>query len=136
MHLPCVFHGEVGGTKEVYGPSIGIESLSGSPPTVPIWSRSLCGRRSWRTGDAREVWSRGTLVGSGGGKEFAYLLVRVGACADELRLMGVELCLISAGVTGAVTDSAFSQGRRLALVSHPVLSGCRAGPAERMQTGQ
>jgi hypothetical protein len=27
MHLPWAFHGEVSGTKEVYGPGLGIESL-------------------------------------------------------------------------------------------------------------
>jgi hypothetical protein len=48
MHFSRVFHGEVGGTKEVYGPSLGIESLSGSPSTVTISSRSLCGLRGWR----------------------------------------------------------------------------------------
>jgi hypothetical protein len=33
------FHGEVGGTKKVHGPGLGIESLSGSPSTVIIWRR-------------------------------------------------------------------------------------------------
>jgi hypothetical protein len=36
VHLPWVFHGEVGCTKEVYGPGIGIESQSGSFSTVTI----------------------------------------------------------------------------------------------------
>jgi len=36
LHFPRVFHGEVGGTKEVYGPGLVIESLSGSPSIVAM----------------------------------------------------------------------------------------------------
>jgi hypothetical protein len=30
MSLPIMFHGDVGGTNDPYGPVLGIESLSGS----------------------------------------------------------------------------------------------------------
>ena len=103
-----MFHGEVGGAKEGYGPGLGMESLSESPSTVTIWRRWVCGRRGWRAGDVGGVWSRGTPVGSGSGEEWAYLMVRVGACTDELRLMWVERGLILAGVTG-VDNASFSR---------------------------
>jgi len=67
MYVPCVLHGKVDGTKEVHGPAIGIEYLSGSPSTVIIWRRSLCCRRGWWAGDAGGgVWSRVTPFEVGG----------------------------------------------------------------------
>jgi hypothetical protein len=91
--LPVGFHGESGGTREAYGPCLGRESLSGSPSSITICNRSVCGRRGRRAGDVG-----GALVGriaSGGGDigRFALSFVRVGACADELRLMGVSLAV-------------------------------------------
>ncbi len=72
--MPCVFHGEVGGTKEMYGSGLGIESLSGSPSIVTIWRRSLCGRRGWRAGDAGGVWSLVTSFEVEGEKDCVPLL--------------------------------------------------------------
>ena len=51
MSLPILFHGDVGGTNDAYGPVLGIESLSGSPSSSIIWRRSLCGRLGGRAGD-------------------------------------------------------------------------------------
>ncbi len=90
--LPEGFHGESGGTREAYGPCLGTESLSGSPSSITMCRRSVCGRRGRRAGDVG-----GVLVGcrtSGGDiGRFALSFVRVGACADELRLMGVALAV-------------------------------------------
>ena len=88
---------ELGDTKEVYGPGLGIESQSGSPSTVTILRRSLYGRRGWRAGDAGGVWSRVTSFEVEGGHECVPLLLRVGACTDELRLMGGERISCLAG---------------------------------------
>ncbi len=40
MSRPIWFHGDVGGTKDVYGSCLGMESLSGSPSSNMIWRRS------------------------------------------------------------------------------------------------
>ena len=93
ISLLVEFHGENGGTREAYGPCLGKESLSGSPSSITMWRRSVCGRRGRRAGDVG-----GDMVGriaSGGGAigRFALSFVRVGACADELRLMGVTLAV-------------------------------------------
>ncbi len=132
MHLPCVFHGEMGGTKELYGPSRGIESLSGSPSTVTIWRRSLCGRRGWRAGDVGGVRSLGTPVGSGGGEKRAYLVVRVGACANKLRLMGVERGSSTTGVAGAVMDSASFAMKASSACAPPAIERMWIGPYEEV----
>ncbi len=64
----------------------------------------------------------------------------VGACVNELRLMGVELGLISAGVTGAITDNAsFARkasnvcARYLADVERALRRGCDLHSAECCQ---
>ena len=75
---------------DAYGPYLGRESLSGSPSSNIIWRRSLCGHLSGRAGDdggCPPCWSP---LGGEVGRAVALNLVRVGACADELRLMGVE----------------------------------------------
>ncbi len=51
MSLPTLFHGDVGGTRDTYGPDLGTESMSMSPSSIIIWRRSLCGRLSGRAGD-------------------------------------------------------------------------------------
>ncbi len=51
MSLPSRFHGDVGGTKDAYGPDLGRESLSGSPFSSMIWRRLLCVRLARRAGD-------------------------------------------------------------------------------------
>ena len=59
VFVMSVPYGEVGGTKEVYGLGLGIESLSGSPFTVTMWRSSLlCGRHGCRVRDAGEVCSQ------------------------------------------------------------------------------
>ena len=40
MSRPIWFHGDVGGTRDVYGSCLGMESLSGSPSSNMIWRRS------------------------------------------------------------------------------------------------
>ena len=85
MFVPRVFHGDVGGTREAYGPSPGRESLSGSPSSVKIWSRSVCARRCGRAGEegCRLLW-----VGCGGGvRDLRFL--RVGVCVVFRWIPGV-----------------------------------------------
>jgi hypothetical protein len=85
MHFPMMFHGEVGGTREPFGPWRGVESLFGSPSSITVRRRSLCARRGGQAGEEGEVWPRVTSLGFGAGEVEARLLFRVGACADELR---------------------------------------------------
>ncbi len=51
MSLPIIFHGDVGGTSDTYGPDLGTESMSGFPSSIIIWRGSLCGHLSGRAGD-------------------------------------------------------------------------------------
>ena len=51
MSVPNVFHADVVDTSETYGPSWGMESLSGSPSSVMIWRRSVCARRGGLAGE-------------------------------------------------------------------------------------
>jgi hypothetical protein len=51
MSLPKRFHGDVGGTRDVYGSDLGMESRSGSPSSNMIWRKSSCGRRVGRGGE-------------------------------------------------------------------------------------
>jgi hypothetical protein len=90
MSLPSLFHGDVGGTRYAYGPALGMESLSGSPSSSMIWRRSLCGRLGRRAGDGGGCPPLWIPLGGEVGGVVARSLARVGACADELRLMGVE----------------------------------------------
>ncbi len=87
--FPEVFHGEKGGTREAQGPALDSESMSGSPSSSTIWRRSVCGRLVGRAGDDGGARVGCTpLIGGDDGPP-ACSFVRVGACADELRLMGV-----------------------------------------------
>ena len=81
------FHGEKGGTREAYGPCLGRESLSGSPSSSTMCRRSECGRRVGRAGDDGRAFVRCIPLGGGDDGQIAYSFVRVGACADEHRLM-------------------------------------------------
>ena len=95
MSLPSRFHGDVGGTKDAYGHDPGMESLSRSPSSSIIWRRSLCaclGRRAGDDGGCPPWWSP---FGGEVGGAVARNLARVGACAEELRLMGVERAYVS-----------------------------------------
>jgi hypothetical protein len=81
MSLPSRFHGDVEGTRDAYGFDLGSSSM--------IWRRSLCARLVGRAGeDGGCPPIRPPLGGEGGAT--ALSLARVGACADQLRLMGVE----------------------------------------------
>jgi hypothetical protein len=91
MCLPKLFQGEDGGTREAYGPDLGIESLSGSPSSRTIWRRGECGLLVGRAGD-EGACIRGASRGGDAG-HIAGFVVRVGACADELRLMEVILAV-------------------------------------------
>jgi hypothetical protein len=97
MFLPERFHGDVGGTRDVYEPGLGMESRSGSPSSNMIWRKASCGRR---VGRGREEGGcpplRLPLVGEVGGAA-TLRFVRVGACADELCLMGVGWDKVSPG---------------------------------------
>ena len=75
MSVPSVFHGDVGGMRDTYGPSRGMESLSGSPSSVMIWSRFVCTRRGGLAGEEGGFCRR--LGGCGGGV-IAPLLLWVG----------------------------------------------------------
>ncbi len=96
MFLPMLFHGEEGGTREAYGPVLGMESLSESTSSFIMRRRSDCARRAGRAreegGACRVVCS---LLGEGAWFE-ARVFVRVGACDNELRLMRVERAVLDA----------------------------------------
>ncbi len=73
------------------------------------------------------MWSRGTHLEIGGGEEWEYLLLRVGACADDLLLTGFERGTIVDGVDDAVEDSASS--------TRKASSACAPSAIERMRRG-
>ena len=54
-----------------------------------MWRRSECGRLVGRAGDDGEAFVGNIPLGGGDAGQTACIFVRVGACADELRLMGV-----------------------------------------------
>ena len=54
-----------------------------------MWMRSECGRLVGRAGDDGEAFAGCIPLGGWGDGQIACSFVRVGACADELRLMGV-----------------------------------------------
>ncbi len=88
MSLPRRFHGDMVGTRDAYGPNLSRDALSGSPSSSMIWMRSLCASLFGRAGeDGGCPPIRAPFGGEGAA---ALILARVGACADELRLMGVE----------------------------------------------
>ena len=87
------FHGEKGGTREAYGPGLGKESLSGSPSSSTMCKSSECGRRGRRAGDVGRALVGCLSSGRGDAGLSALSVVRVGACADELRLMGMALAV-------------------------------------------
>ena len=66
-----------------------MESLSGSPSSIIIWRRSLCGRLGQRAGNDGGFPSRWSPLRVGVEGATACDLMRVGAFAAELRLMGV-----------------------------------------------
>ena len=71
------------------GISLGMESMPGSPSSIIIRRRSLRGRLRRRGGDDGGLSSRWTPLREGVEGASACNFMRVGACADELRLMGV-----------------------------------------------
>ncbi len=68
---------------------LGMESLSGSPSSETICRRSECARLAGRAGDDGGALLGGEPRGWGDAGSSARIFMRVGACADELRLMGV-----------------------------------------------
>ena len=67
-----------------------------------MWRRSGCARLTGLGGDLGGALGECVPLGGGGAGLVARLFVRVGACADELRLMGVTLAVYVAdrGVFG------------------------------------
>jgi hypothetical protein len=100
MCLPMLFQGEEGGTRETYRLNLDIESLAGSPSSRTMWRRSECGLLVGRAGDEGGTRLRGASLGGDDGHT-AGILARVGTCADELRLMGVNLAVYVADRGGA-----------------------------------
>ena len=85
-----MFHGYVGGTRDAYGHDLGMEFLYGSPSSSIIWRRSLCGRLGGRAGNDGGCPPWLFPLGGEVGGVAARNLARVGACAEDLRLMIVE----------------------------------------------
>jgi len=90
MFLPILFHGDVGGTREVYVMGLGKESLSGSASSVMMRRRSLWTRLAGRASEEGGVRPLRSPPRGDGDGFVARILARVFACADELRLMEVE----------------------------------------------
>ena len=105
MSVPRLFHGDVGGTREAYGPSLGRESLSGSPSSVRIWSRSVCARRCGRAG---EEGCRFSWAGCVGG-------------VRDLRFLLVGVCDVFPRISGVRSESFFSVMRKVSSASLPPL---------------
>jgi hypothetical protein len=91
-----------------------MESLSGSPSSRIIGRRSLCGRLGRRAGDDGGCLSWWSPLGGEVGSVAPCSLARVGACADELRLVGVERAEVSAlvGRVGGGVDSLSKKASR------------------------
>ncbi len=102
MSLPKRFHGDVGGTWDVNGSCLGMESLSGSPSSNIICRETSCGRRLGRGGEEGVCPPFPSPLGGVVGGAVAFRFVRVGACAYELRLMEVGRSRVSIGVVGVV----------------------------------
>ena len=78
-----------GETSVAYGLDMGMDSLFGSPSSSMIYRRSLCVRLVGRAGE--DGGCRPFRLPLGGEKKgtAALIMARVGAYANELRLMGV-----------------------------------------------
>jgi hypothetical protein len=127
MSLPKRFHGDVGGTRDVYGSGLGMDFRSRSPSFSMIGGKSSCERREGRGGEEGGCLPfRLPLVGDVGGAA-TLRFVRVGACADELRLMGVERDKFSIG-------GCRGERRRCSLASKSS-SACAPPSMERMWRG-
>jgi hypothetical protein len=101
MVLPMVFQGEEGGTSVAYGLGLGRESLSGSPSSKMICKRSDCARLLGRGGDDGGARFGDVSRKEGDDEASARIFTRVGACADELRLMGAtRVVYVSARANG------------------------------------
>ncbi len=90
MSLHSRFHGDVGGTRDEYGPDLGRESIFGSPSSSMTWSRSLSVCLIGRIGDDGGCPLFRLPLGGEGGDAAALSLARVGACADEVHSIRVE----------------------------------------------
>jgi hypothetical protein len=127
ISLPNMFHGDVGGIRDAYGPALGTESLNGSPSSSIIWRRLLCGYLGRRVGDDGGCPPWWFPLGGEVGGVAARSLARVVTCADELRLMGVERDeeLTSVGRAGGGKGS----------LSRKVSRACEPPVIERMCSG-
>ena len=99
--------------------------MSGSPFSSIIWKRSVCGRLGRRDGDDGGCPSRWSSLRGEVDGVAARSLVRVGACADELRLIGVgraEVYTLVGRVEGVVGS----------LYSRKASRACRPLAMERM----
>jgi hypothetical protein len=61
MSLPNLFHGDVGGTSEAYGPDLGKESLARSPSSGMMRKRSLLARLAGRADEDGGPYRFGNL---------------------------------------------------------------------------
>ena len=136
MHLPMVFHGEVGGTKEVYRPSRGTESLSGSPSLVTIWRKPLCTQQGCRPVEEVGRSRVPPLAVGGGGRSGC-----VSCC--ESALAPTSSILWEASETQHRSECQASPRAmflllkmRQALGPHPRWCGCGQALAENGQTAQ
>ncbi len=68
---------------------MGRESLSGSLSSRMMWRRSECGRLVGHAGDDGAALVGCISLGGGDVGQTTRCFVRIGACAGELRLMGV-----------------------------------------------
>jgi hypothetical protein len=102
--MPRAFDEDMDGTRKKYGIGLRIESLSGPPFSGTMWRRSLWSRRARRPGEDWELCPRIPPLGGEGGEVVARILVRVGACADELTLMVVERKVVLSGLAIASGD--------------------------------
>ena len=93
MCLQMLFQGDEGGNMEAYGPGLGRESLSGSPSSKTMCWSSECARLVGRDGDDWGGRFGGVPRGGGDAGQSARIFMRVGACANELRLLGVTRAL-------------------------------------------
>jgi len=106
VSVPIVIQGDDVGTSETYDPSRGVESLSGSPSSLIIWSRTVC---AWRGGLADDDGGWCRWAGGSGGGVGNLLLVRDDTCSFRLCVVevgpGGPLCLRGAPCVSVVSVS-------------------------------
>jgi len=126
MSQPIQFHGDVGGTRDAYGHDMGRESLFRPPSSNMIWRRSLCARLVERVGETGGCPPFRVSIGGEG--VAALSLARVGTCADELRLMGVERDEVPTEVGRAVWVEGSLSKKSTRACGPPAMERMRRGP--------